>query len=211
MSKYRPPLEIVELATRLVDDELDAEQLERLRQIVAEDQAVAAWLVEWLELNAILHLDLASQNQFPLIPTALLPSAAAPTGHVMRLLRASNARDASDEASFRCQWRTVSTLAAAALLAMVYVLGVFTANRVDRTSTPSADSQPFAVVEKTIATIAGGVAAEFDDGLALGSRVGPGRLQIESWRRSASCSIKVPSSSSKVLLSCSLSTLVLVD
>ena len=178
MNEYHPPQELVELAAQLADEDLDDNRLETLRGIVACDRAGAAWLVDWLELNAMLQLDIGSQSQFPMVPAALLPSksgrpavacdCAEPEKSGLRAVNFQSLR-----------WKPWLAMATAVLLLVSYALGFVTPTFLRHDSASSMDPQPALLAEKTIATIAAGVDVEFGDGLTLGSRVAPGRLQLK--------------------------------
>lgn len=62
MSKRQPSDEFIDLAVRLADESLADADLEELHRLVESDRANAEWFVEWMELNAMLALDLGNRS-----------------------------------------------------------------------------------------------------------------------------------------------------
>lgn len=187
MSHYRPPSELVELAARLADGKLDERELEQFHRYIDENRANANWFVEWMELNALLHFDFGSMSNMALTPPALLPTSSPheATRRPTQVRHLANMRNEDQCSAMARQPKHFSpsvgwlAVAGSVLLAVALLFG-FTAAQlgipfalsngaVDRVAEREAQE---------IATISGGVDAEFDGGVTLGSRLSAGRLKL---------------------------------
>ena len=187
MNEYQPPDELVSLAAQLADGELSEAEHEVLRGYIAENPEHAAWFVEWMELNAMLQLDLGNMNHIGLTPRPLLPTEvpeirnadAAAQANVLNNQAGAvqpRRRTARNQLADSKAWLTI---ACGLLLAITFLLG-FTAARLTGLSFghPTVAAADGESADQEIATIAGGVDAEFGDGVSLGSRLKPGTLRL---------------------------------
>jgi len=76
---FHPAKELVSLAAQLTDSGLDDAESERLRELVAADLRNGVWFTDWMEVDAMLHLDFGNQDPTPLKPRPLLPQEAPET------------------------------------------------------------------------------------------------------------------------------------
>jgi hypothetical protein len=187
MSDYQPPEELVSLAAQLADGELTEAEHDVLRGHIAADPRHAAWFVEWMELNAMLQLDLGHMNHIGLTPRPLLPTEVPEIRNSDAGPQANVANNQTNTVQPRHRatrnhlpgshaWLTI---AGGLLLAVTFLLG-FTAARLtglsfEKLGLVATDGD---AANLEIATIAGGVDAEFGDGVSLGSRLRPGTLRL---------------------------------
>lgn len=180
-----PNDELLSLATQLLDGKLEDAQYDRLCELVASDTAAAEWLAEWMEQHAMLEADLRTLSHSTLPPRPLL----APTSGIETCGDGLGCDLTSETASHTLPdlrgggkaiwWGGLSLLAASLMVVVGYSWGWNAGSEATRVAaegnepgTPSISSPP------SVATVAGGVDAHFDQGIALGSRLVPGRLRL---------------------------------
>jgi hypothetical protein len=190
MSRRFPSEELLDLASQLLDGSLTDAQYDQLRELVAKDHASAAWLVDWMEQHVMLTADLGTLDRTVLAPRPLLETNSPldtasrdPTCNLARRERAAPAtrRDTRRQTSLVRSW--LLTLAVCLLVMLVYRWGWMAGAANEQSRTPVASRYPIpaqmATFQPEVATIVGGVDAQFDNGVSPGDRLGPGRLKLK--------------------------------
>ncbi|WP_442482125.1 LamG domain-containing protein [Aeoliella sp. SH292] len=182
----RPPNEILAgLASQLVDGGLDDAQYAQLCDLVAADPAAAAWLAEWMEQHVMLEMDMGTLDHGALAARPLLGMASGIEACGPDLIcdvaesrrpRGSSIPDSRGQVRL---WYGLSVIAASLLVVVGYGWGWNAGNEASRLTTSGRiqGTEPAAYLA-AVATIAGGVDAQFDEGVKLGSRLSPGRLRL---------------------------------
>lgn len=185
MSKRQPSDEFIDLAVRLADEGLADADLEELHRLVESDRANAEWFVEWMELNAMLELDLGNRSPMSLTPRPLMPPAVphfntADGNHAgveQAVLVESSGQSRSEH------FKLWLTLAASLMLCAGFLFGGIAGWFGDGWLSGEQARHAVAVapgsIDDEIATIASGVDAAFGGGRTLGSRLTPGLLRVE--------------------------------
>jgi hypothetical protein len=184
MSRYCPSEELLELAAQLADGGPEGAGIDALQQILASDSAAAEWFVEWMELNAMLELDLGNRGGVSLTSRPLL-SSAVPGNQADGKVGPTDLTNHSQQSAGRRRSlqlsRTWLTLAASLVVGTTFLLGI-TAGWISGSSNgqrAAEGKRAVANASREIATIAAGVDVVFRDGYKLGARLTPGHLRVE--------------------------------
>ncbi len=210
MSRRFPQDELLNLASQLIDGQLDDNQFDRLRELVAHDPISAAWLVDWMEQHVMLEVDLGNLEEGAVAARPLLGMGSEREGcGTGRASHAASMEQSSpkpqhgkpqrgkprrgsgtsqlgtgikSQTSVMRYW--IAALAACLLVVVGYRWGWNAGTEANQSTGPPivmhgrVPPRPAAYVAE-VATILGGVDAQFDGGVGLGSRVGPGRLMLK--------------------------------
>lgn len=199
MNDFEPSELVLSLAADLVDGGLDEANMEQLRGLIAADPRVAAWFVEWMEINSILAMDFGNRDPLESTPAPLLtktslspktmPSGLENTTSATRSVTSGRVasgvrRSALESLSQFLQSKAWHALAACLVLGMAYLLGLVTPLQIFSDMplagrTPGSESAHQGDASQTFATIAGGINTKFAGDLSLGSRLSAGPFRLE--------------------------------
>lgn len=188
MNDFEPSELLLSLAAELIDGGLGNADMERLRNLLADDPGSAAWFVEWMEINSILALDFSNRDPLEVGPSPLLTNSSriADEVHAPDADRApfSRRNSAFEGLTQFLQSKAWHALAACLVVGMAYLLGLATpmqnfAETALISDSPTNNLDGKEAASKKFATIAGGINAKFAGDLSLGSRLSAGLFRLE--------------------------------